>query len=163
MNFNVFFCARILWRMEKRPQKRADDTRVHFGDCISRAIKSADAVLRTLSRGYLLYEHTSSLNNRVPKFFAGLRALKSCIVDSISFLRRAERLVVDDASWGVIKSADSDSQREKTQREREKKRESKAEECFLRATKRVRERHERARHESNFAVKWNEKKRKKNW
>jgi hypothetical protein len=34
----------------------------------------------------------------------------------------------------VIKSADFDSQREKTQREREKKRESKAEECFLRAT-----------------------------
>ena len=66
-------------------------------------------------------EHTSSLNNRVPKFFAGVRALKSCIVDSISFLRRAERLVVDDASWGVIKSADFDSQREKTQREREKR------------------------------------------
>ena len=125
MNFNVFFfCARILWR-RKRPQKRADDTRVHFGDCISRAIKSAtDAVLRTLSRGYLLYEHTSSLNNRAPKFFAGLRALKSCIVDSISFLRRAERLVVvDDASWGVIKSADLDSRREKTQREREREKE----------------------------------------
>ena len=67
-----------------------------------------------------MYEHTSSLNNRVPKFFAGLRALKSCIVDSISFLRRAERLVVDDASWGVIKSADLDSRREKTQRERER-------------------------------------------
>ena len=32
MNFNVFFfCARILWR-RKRPQKRADDTRVHFGE-----------------------------------------------------------------------------------------------------------------------------------
>ena len=124
MNFNVFFfCARILWR-RKRPQKRADDTRVHFGELyLSRAIKSAtDAVLRTLSRGYLLYEHTSSLNNRVPKFFAGLRALKSCIVDSISFLRGAERLVVvDDASsWGVIKSADLDSRREKTQRERER-------------------------------------------
>ena len=148
---------------KKTTKKGRRQTRVHFGDCISRAIKSADAVLRTLSRGYLLYEHTSSLNNRVPKFFAGLRALKSCIVDSISFLGRAERLVVDDASWGVIKSADFDSQREKTQREREKKRESKAEECFLRATKRVRERHERARHESNFAVKWNEKKRKKNW
>lgn len=115
----------------KKDHKKGQTTRVHFGDCISRAIKSADAVLRTPSRGYLLYEHASSLNNRVPKFFAGLRALKSCIVDSISFLRRAERLVVDDASWGVIKSADFDSQREKTQREREKKRESKAEECFF--------------------------------
>ena len=62
----------------------------------------------------------------MPNFFVGLRALRSCIIDSISFLRRAERLVVDDASWGVIKSADFDSQREKTQREREKKRESKA-------------------------------------
>lgn len=67
----------------------------------------------------------------MPNFFVGLRALRSCIIDSISFLRRAERLVVDDASWGVIKSADFDSQREKTQREREKKRESKAEECFF--------------------------------
>jgi len=127
MNFKcVFLRANFMENGKKTTKKGRRQTRVHFGDCISRAIKSADAVLRTLSRGYLLYEHTSSLNNRVPKFFAGLRALKSCIVDSISFLRRAERLVVDDASWGVIKSAVFDSQREKTQREREKKRESEA-------------------------------------
>ena len=109
---------------KKTTKKGIRQTRVHFGDCISRAIKSADAVLRTLSRGYLLYEHTSSLNNRVPKFFAGLRALKSCIVDSISFLRRAERLVVGRRIMG------SDRERrlglaegENTEREREKERE----------------------------------------
>ena len=69
-----------------------------------------------------MYEHTSSLNNRVPNFFVGLRALRSCIIDSISFLRRAERLVIDDSSWGVIKSADLDSQREKTEREKKRER-----------------------------------------
>ena len=77
--------------------------------------------------------------------------------------QRREVKVIDDSSWGVIQSADFDSFSEKENRERERKRERvRPRSVFLRATRRVCERHERARHESN-AVKWNEKKRKKNW
>ena len=77
--------------------------------------------------------------------------------------QRREVKVIDDSSWGVIQSADFDSFSEKENRERERKRERvRPRSVFLRVTRRVCERHERARHESN-AVKWNERKRKKNW